>query len=88
MGLHNFGIVFTHCGGTNHDVRVTNIFGGVAFSKFNSHPLQPVGDIRLLGVGAGNAETEIDQHLGDSGHADAANADKMYVLNSSEHKLD
>jgi hypothetical protein len=30
-------------------------------------------------------EAEIDEHLSDSGHADAAYANKMDVLNSSKH---
>ena len=83
MSFDDFRVVVTHCGGANDDVRVTDIFAGVTFGKLNSHLLQSIGDIGFLRVGAGDTEAQIDQHLGDTGHADAANADKMDVLNPS-----
>ncbi len=85
MSFHDFRIVVTHCGGTNHHVSVTHVFGVMAFGKFNSHLLQPVRDVGFLCVGTGHTESQIDQHLGDTRHADAANANKMDVLNSSKH---
>jgi hypothetical protein len=48
--------------------------------------LQAVRDAGSFRVGTGDAEAQIDQNFGDTGHADAANADKMDVLNSTKHK--
>src|SRR6185295_10790234 len=59
----------------------------MTFGKLNSHLLQPIRDVGLFRIGAGDTESQIDQHLGNTRHADAANANKMDVLNSSKHKV-
>ena len=40
----------------------------------------------LLQIGAGNLVAEVQQHLGDAAHADAADADEMNALNFGKHK--
>ena len=39
-----------------------------------------------LQIGAGNLVAEVQQHLGNAAHADAADADKMNSLNFGKHK--
>ncbi len=36
-------------------------------------------------VGAGDLVSQVEQHLGDTAHADAANADEMDALNLCKH---
>src|SRR3954468_20323274 len=57
----------------------------MALEEFHAQPLQAIGGGRRLEIGTGNAEAEVDQHLGDAGHSDAADTDKMDVLNSAKH---
>jgi hypothetical protein len=45
---------------------------------------QPLGDAPLQ-VGAGDLVAEVQQHLGDAAHADAADADEMDALNFCKH---
>ena len=54
------------------------IFGGVPDGDLDALVAQPfdVGAIGLIGALHGIAE--IDQHLGDAAHADAADADEMH----------
>jgi hypothetical protein len=59
----------------------------VTFEDLNTHVLQAIGDVRAFQIGAGDAEAEIDEHLGDAGHADATDAYEMDVLNSTKHFL-
>src|SRR6185295_19325267 len=47
--------------------------------------LQAIGDIGALQIGARHVKAEIDEHLGNAGHADSSDAYKMDVLNSSKH---
>jgi hypothetical protein len=48
-------------------------------------PCQTLRDGRTLQVRAGNFVAEIQQHLGNAAHADAADAHEMYALNFGEH---
>ena len=56
------------------------------FSEIDAHLLQTVRHVRAFRVGAGDTKAEIDQHFGDTGHADAADADEVNVLYATEHK--
>jgi hypothetical protein len=42
-------------------------------------------DFRFFLIRAGNTETKVRQHFGNARHANAADADKMNVLERSEH---
>ena len=66
-------------------MRMADVLGSMSFKDLNAHLLKSIGDTRALQIGTGNAEAEIDQHLGDTGHADTTDADKMDVLNPPEH---
>ena len=48
---------------------------------------KPLRDCRISQVGAGNLVAEIQQHLGNAAHADAADAYEMYTLNFGEHEI-
>ena len=64
---------------------IAHIFSVVPFSEIDSHLLQSIRRAGAFRIRARNTEAEVDQHLGDARHADAANADKMNVLNATEH---
>ena len=59
-------------------------FSAVSLGEFDAQRLQPLRDLELFKSEPGHAEAGVDQHLGDTGHADAADADEMYVLNAYE----
>jgi hypothetical protein len=59
----------------------------MSFEDLHTHLLKSISNTRTLQIRAGNVETEIDQHLGNSGHADATDANKVNVLNATEHFL-
>src|SRR5712671_6204257 len=85
LRFNDFGIVITHRGRANDDVRIANIFSIMPFDKLHSHLLEPVGYGRALKISSGNAEAKINQHLSDSGHAYAADANEMNLLNATKH---
>jgi hypothetical protein len=66
---------------------MTDVLSRVSFENLDAHLLKSIGGARALQVGTGNAEAEFDQHLGDTGHADATDANKMNVLYPSKHPL-
>jgi hypothetical protein len=66
-------------------VWLAHILGIVTFENLNTHFLQSIGGSRTLQIGTGNAEAEIDQHFGNTRHADASDTDEMDVLNSAKH---
>ena len=68
-------------------MRVADVLGTMAFRELNAHLLQPISDVRAFEIGAGDTEAQIDEHLRDARHTDAADADEMDVLNSSKHVL-
>ena len=57
----------------------------MTFKNGGAQAEQPVGNRRAFQVGAGDAVAQVEQDLGDSAHADAANPYEMYVLRADEH---
>jgi hypothetical protein len=57
----------------------------VLFRKGHTQSFQPFCHIGAFHVRAGNAEVGINQHFSDPGHADAADADEMNMLNATKH---
>ena len=47
---------------------------------------QPLGGVRAAQVGAGDLVAQVEQHLGDAAHADAADADEMNFLYFPVHE--
>ncbi len=85
MCFDDLWIVVANSCRAHDNVRLAHVIRAVTFRYFNAHLLQPVGNSRAFQIRSRNAETKIDQHLGDAGHTDAAYANKMGVLNSSKH---
>ena len=84
--LH-LGVLFID-GGTDHQgARAGDVGRGVAFEDTGAHGGQALGDRRQLHVGAGDLVAQIEQHLGDAAHADAADSREMQVLGSKKHFL-
>src|SRR5262245_53287912 len=83
----DLGVVVTHGGRAHNDVRVSDILSGMTFKDLNTHLLQAIGDVGAFQIGTGDTEAEIDEHLGDAGHADASDTYEMDVLNSTKHLL-
>ncbi len=76
-GEFEFGIVALDGGRNDDDFRVAEVFRFVPDVDERAFFAQ-AQDIGVLGgVGALHGVAEIEQHLGDAGHADAANADEM-----------
>jgi hypothetical protein len=65
---------------------IAHIFPSVTFSDFNTEPFEAIGCRRFLLIRPGNTEAQVDQHLGDPGHADTTDANKMDMLNSAKHE--
>ena len=64
--------------GDDDDLGAVQILGRVADRDFHALVAQPL-DVGAVGlIGALHAIAEIDQHLGDAAHADAADADEMH----------
>ena len=57
----------------------------MAFKNRSAQAEKTVGDRRAFQVGSGDAVAQVEQDLGDSAHADAANPYEMYVLRADEH---
>ena len=85
--LDDFRIVVADGSRANDDVRVSDVLRCMSFKDLDTHLLQAVGDVRAFQIGARDAKAEIDEHLGDAGHADAADAYEMDVLNATKHFL-
>ena len=64
--------------GDDHDVGAVKIVGGVPDRDLHALFAQPL-DVGALGlIGALHRVAEVDHHLGDAAHADAADADEMH----------
>jgi hypothetical protein len=87
MRFDHFRIVVANGCGTNNNVGLAHIFSGMTFGDLDTHRLKTIGNRRTLDVGTGHAEPKVDEHLSDSGHTDAANADEMDVLDSAKHSF-
>ena len=83
----DFGIVLADRGGNDHHIGRAQIVGRMplayARAKLRQMPRRMiVGQVR-----AANAESQIEQHLGDAAHAGTANTDEMHVLDLMLHRI-
>ena len=85
MRSDDLGIVIAHCGRANNHMRVAYVLSVVAFREIDTQLLQTISCAGTFRVRARDSKAQIHQHLGDTRHADAANADKMNMLNATEH---
>ena len=72
----------------DHHVRASDILRAMLAANNRSHFSQARCHRRGLAIGSGNLVSEIEQHLGNSAHADAANAHEMNALNFRKHGKD
>src|SRR5204862_214423 len=75
----------THRGRANDYVGVADIFGRMSLGDFHAQLFQVRSHFGFLLVRARNSKPQVRQDLSDAGHAYAADADEMYVLETSEH---
>src|SRR6266550_1214098 len=64
---------------------VADILGRMSLGDFHAQLFQVRSHFGFLLVRARNSKPQIRQHLGDAGHAYAADADEMYVLETTKH---
>ncbi len=85
-GGRDLRVVGAHRAGDDDDVGARHVFGAVADADAGAQRGQAARDFALAQVRAGHRVAEVQQHLGDPGHADAADTDEMdgYVT-LSEH---
>ncbi len=83
----HLGVVLPDGGAGDDEVRALDVDGTVPFEDLGAERGEPLGDRRQLRVRAGDldAAAEVQQDLGDPGHADAADADHVDALYVSEH---
>ena len=79
------GLVFFDRGGDHNHLGLAQIPGAVADETFDALVAQPL-DIGAVGlIGALDRVAEIVQHLGNTAHADAADADEMHDAYALRH---
>src|ERR1043165_5188441 len=84
--FNNLWIVLAHGGRANDHVSVANVFSPVPFFEINAQELQPLRHFGAFQVRAGNVKAGVNQNLCDTGHAYAADAYEMNLLNTTKHK--
>ncbi len=80
----DFRIVLLDCRGGHHNMRVFDVGRLVAFLDRRAKILKPLGNVRGLGVRAGNGVAERQQYFGDAAHTDAADAHQVNALKIAE----
>src|SRR5690606_27998754 len=83
--LHHLGIALVDGGGDNDDIGLFQILTCMPLEYQRSKFLQTLRYAVTGQVGTADAESKIQQHLGDAAHAGAADTDKMNVLHSMFH---
>src|ERR1700690_116244 len=73
--------------GRDHDFGAGYVLGTVAFENERAQILKAIRDYRSLEIRPRNLVAEIQQHLGNPAHADAADAYEMNALNLGKHRV-
>ena len=84
-GELQFGIVALDRRGNDDDLGFAEVGRVVADRHRHAEPAEPLHVGVLCDVGALHPVAEIDQHLGDAAHADAADADEMHRSDVLRH---
>ena len=83
----HLGVVGLHRRGRDHRVGAGDVAVRVAHVGLDAQPLQTAQRRAVGQVRAGDLVALVAQHLGDAGHAGAADADEMNVLDGVFHRL-
>ena len=86
VGLEHFGIIRGNGGAGDDDFRPRDVFRSMALEAASAQRCKTLGDRGTLEVGAGNLVAEVQQHLGDAAHANAADTYEMNALNFGKHE--
>ena len=78
-------IVAGHRRGVDDDVGALHVGRLVAGEDLGSQALEPLHRLPALLVGAGDAIAQVQQHLGDPAHPDAADTHEVKLLILLEH---
>ena len=84
-GANHLGVVLLDGGGRHHRIGAGDMVGAVAYIGGDAKRCQAFGGGVVGQVGARNGVAQIAQHLGNAGHARAAHADEMNVLDGVFH---
>ncbi len=84
-GFLNLGVVLADGGADHQGLGSGEVGRGVAFENAGAQLAEAVGDGGQLEVGAADGETQVQEHLGDAAHADAADAGEVQVLGLKKH---
>jgi hypothetical protein len=84
VGFDDFGVVLLDRRRGDDNMRAFDVGRFVAFVDCGAKILQPLGDVRRLGVRAGNGIAESEQDFGDAAHSDATDANQVDALKIAE----
>ncbi len=86
----DLGVVLAHGRARHDEIGALDVLGAVPLDDASAERGQPLGDRRQLGVGPGDlyVAAEVQQDLGDAGHADAADADHVDSVDVAEHGVE
>src|SRR5437899_11901086 len=82
----NFGVINRDRGTGNDNIRAGNVRASVSLESRGAQCREPLYDRRTFQVGPGNLIPKIQQHLGNTAHADPTDAHEMKPLNPAEHE--
>ncbi len=86
-GGEHLGVVGLHCRGRDHRVGADDVAVRVAHVGLDAQRLQAAQRRAVVQVRAGDLVALVAQHLGDAGHAGAADADEMNVFDGVFHVI-
>ena len=82
----DFGIGFLHGSRSHHRIGVGDVFAGMVVMDARAQTCQPLRH-RVVGqIGAGYCIAQVQQHLGDAAHADAADAHEVDMFDGVFHR--
>src|ERR1700680_4030764 len=87
VGFGDFGILHGNRRTGHYNFGPRDVFSAMSFEDCSPESGEALVHGRTLQVRARNFVTEIEQHLGNATHADAADTYEMDALNYGEHKV-
>src|SRR5271165_2332847 len=87
-GFDDLRVALVDGGACDDDSRADNVGGGVALEDGRAERRQPFGDGGVAQARATDGITEVEEDLGDTAHADAADSDEVGSLWFQKHDAD